>query len=110
MLGAPILMNAMLACPKKKKCTHGVQMLTGGAPPPPSVIQRFRDEVGIDTRTGYGLTESYGPASTHLPDEDWISKYLMLIKVYYELLSFCCDNRLYSHCSFVIILPSPSLL
>lgn len=74
MLGAPILMNAMLAYPGKKKFTHAVTLLTGGAPPPPSVIQRFKEEVGIHTRTGYGLTESYGPASTHQFDEDWTGK------------------------------------
>ena len=71
MLGAPILMTAMLACPTKKKFAHGITLLTGGAPPPPSIIKRFKDEIGIHTRTGYGLTESYGPASTHLHDEDW---------------------------------------
>lgn len=74
MLGAPILMTTMMSYPGKRKFTHGVKMLTGGAPPPPAVIQRFLDEIGIAARTGYGLTESYGPASTHLPDPEWTCK------------------------------------
>jgi acyl-coenzyme A synthetase/AMP-(fatty) acid ligase len=76
MLGAPILMTAMLAYPGKKKLPHPVQMLTGGAPPPPALIQRLKDEIGVTARTGYGLTESYGPASTHLHDPEWNSKSL----------------------------------
>ena len=74
MLGAPILMTAMLSHPARKKFRHRVQMLTGGAPPPPVMIQRFLDELGVEAKTGYGLTESYGAASTYLPDPEWKSE------------------------------------
>lgn len=74
MLGAPILMTAMLTHPARKKFRHRVQMLTGGAPPPPVMIQRFLDELGVEAKTGYGLTESYGAASTYLPDPEWKSE------------------------------------
>lgn len=66
-VGAPITMNTMLAYdgPHRKKFTHKIQFLTAGSPPPPAVIARFRDHIGIDVCTAYGLTEVFGPVTRH---------------------------------------------
>ena len=71
MCGAPITMLTMLSHAQRFKFAHEVQMLTGGAPPPPSLMRRFTEETGVSIRTSYGLTESYGPATFHLPDPQW---------------------------------------
>lgn len=64
-------MNTMLSCPTRRKFSHSVKMWTAGAPPPPAVIKRFSEELGVSVQTAYGLTESYGPVSTHIPDPEW---------------------------------------
>jgi fatty-acyl-CoA synthase len=74
MCGAPITMITMLSYPDRIKFSHEVKMLTGGAPPPPSLMARFTAETGVSIRTSYGLTESYGPATFHLPDPQWDGK------------------------------------
>ena len=71
MAGAPIIMNAMLSYPGAKKFTHQVKMLTAGAPPPPSVMKKFKAELGVFVQTAYGLTETYGPMSNHSFDPSW---------------------------------------
>lgn len=38
-------------------------MWTAGAPPPPSVMKKFAEELGVTVQTAYGLTETYGPIS-----------------------------------------------
>ncbi len=48
-------------------------MWTAGSPPPPSVIQEFQDVLGINVQTVYGLTEVYGPVTSHIVDPHWIS-------------------------------------
>jgi len=72
--GAPITMGTMLAYPQRNKFSHSVKMWAAGAPPPPSVIKQFTEELGIVTQTAYGLTETYGPISSHLPDPEWHTK------------------------------------
>lgn len=67
-------MTTMLSYPECRKFEHRVRMWTAGAPPPPSVLKRFRDEVGVEVVTAYGLTETYGPMSTHIPEPEWTSK------------------------------------
>lgn len=71
--GAPITMTTMLAYPDRIKFTHPVRMWTAGAPPPPSVIRRFSEELGVSVTTAYGLTETYGPITTHIPEPEWTS-------------------------------------
>jgi fatty-acyl-CoA synthase len=46
-VGAPITMTTMLAYENKFKFSHAVKMMTAGSPPPPVVMQRFRDEIGM---------------------------------------------------------------
>ena len=78
MNGAPIVMSSLLSGdPKRKqevcdivnqyldgKC---VKMMTAGSAPPPSVIKQCQEELGIDCVTAYGLTETYGPSTIHVP-------------------------------------------
>lgn len=71
--GAPITMTTMLAYPEKKRFEHHVQMWTAGAPPPPAVIRQFTEQLGVNVQTAYGLTETYGPITTHLPDPEWVT-------------------------------------
>lgn len=44
-------------------------MMTAGAPPPPSLMRALEKETGIKAGTAYGLTESYGPSTLHIPDD-----------------------------------------
>lgn len=67
--GAPITMTTLLSDPSRRKFTHGPKMWTAGSPPPPSVMRRFEEELGVTISTAYGLTETYGPISTHIPQD-----------------------------------------
>ena len=49
--GAPILMNTLLSSPLKKRFNHAVKFMTAGAPPPPSVIKKFAEELGVFVQT-----------------------------------------------------------
>lgn len=65
--GAPITMLTMLTHHEKfpqEKVAHDVSFITAGAPPPPSLIDKFQTAFGISVQTAYGLTESYGPISS----------------------------------------------
>ncbi|KAH7365351.1 hypothetical protein KP509_18G022500 [Ceratopteris richardii] len=61
--GAPIVLNILASAPPSdvKKLPSKVQVLTGGAPPPPSILSRMED-LGFDVTHSYGLTETFGPA------------------------------------------------
>ncbi len=62
-------MTTLLSDPSRRKFTHGPKMWTAGSPPPPSVMRRFEEELGVTISTAYGLTETYGPISTHIPQD-----------------------------------------
>ncbi len=47
-----------------------IRVLTAGAPPPPSVLEKTR-AMGFDVMQVYGLTETYGHISQCLWQEDW---------------------------------------
>eukprot|EP01038_Epipyxis_sp_PR26KG_P008148 gene8148-11029_t len=71
MSGAPITMITMLSYPEKIKFKHPVKFWAAGAPPPPAIIQKCTEELGMHIQTAYGLTETYGPISNHIPDPYW---------------------------------------
>lgn len=58
--GAPIVLS-VLACAPIKQLPSTVHVLTGGAPPPPSILSRMED-LGFEVMHSYGLTETFGPA------------------------------------------------
>ncbi|MEJ1991696.1 MAG: AMP-binding protein, partial [Maritimibacter sp.] len=47
-----------------------IRVLTAGAPPPPSVLEKTR-AMGFDVMQVYGLTETYGHISQCLWQDDW---------------------------------------
>jgi fatty-acyl-CoA synthase len=60
--GAPIVLNMLAnASVDVERPSHGVKVMTAGAPPPPAVIQKI-EEMGFEVTHVYGLTEVYGPA------------------------------------------------
>jgi len=54
---------------KKDLRGRSIKMMTAGAPPPPSLMRALEKETGIQAETAYGLTESYGPSTLHIPDD-----------------------------------------
>ncbi|MCO5563074.1 hypothetical protein L7F22_016710 [Adiantum nelumboides] len=61
--GAPIVLNILATAPTNeiKRLPSTVHVLTGGAPPPPSILSRMED-LGFVVTHSYGLTETFGPA------------------------------------------------
>ncbi|KAI5068438.1 hypothetical protein GOP47_0017199 [Adiantum capillus-veneris] len=61
--GAPIVLNILASAPinEIKRLPSTVHVLTGGAPPPPSILSRMED-LGFVVTHSYGLTETFGPA------------------------------------------------
>lgn len=70
--GAPVVLNMMASAqPCDKKPLPGrIDVLTGGAPPPPSVLARM-EEQGFSVIHSYGLTETYGPALVCAWKPEW---------------------------------------
>ncbi|XP_011038309.1 PREDICTED: butyrate--CoA ligase AAE11, peroxisomal-like [Populus euphratica] len=60
---APIVFNVLLeARPhERREITSPVEILTGGAPPPASLLQKI-ERLGFHVTHAYGLTEATGPA------------------------------------------------
>ena len=72
MCGAPIVLNMLVHAPEevKVKFDHTVEVATGGAAPPSSVIAAM-ERLGFRVTHLYGLTETYGPASICAWQRDW---------------------------------------
>ncbi|GKV20336.1 hypothetical protein SLEP1_g30476 [Rubroshorea leprosula] len=60
---APIVFNILLEAKPHERCpiSSPVQVLTGGAPPPASLLQKI-EPLGFKVTHAYGLTEATGPA------------------------------------------------
>jgi fatty-acyl-CoA synthase len=74
--GAPITMNTLLNYrgPERVRFNHAVRMWVGGSPPPAVTIRRIFDELNIKVTTIYGLTETYGVATSATPDPEWAGR------------------------------------
>jgi len=70
--GAPIVLNLLAHAPEsaKRRFDHPVKVMTGGAAPPSTIIANM-ERLGFEVTHGYGLTESYGPATICFPQEAW---------------------------------------
>ncbi len=72
MCGAPIVLNMLINAPDEvvRSFPHTVEVATGGAAPPSSVIARM-EEMGFHVTHLYGLTESFGPSTFCAWQADW---------------------------------------
>ncbi len=70
--GAPTVLNGMIEeCERRDfRVAAPVQVLTGGAPPPASVIGAMEAR-GFNIVHVYGLTETYGPSVVNVWHEEW---------------------------------------
>ncbi|TVU48477.1 hypothetical protein EJB05_08115, partial [Eragrostis curvula] len=70
--GAPTVLNMIANAPasERKPLPGRVRVSTGGAPPPPQVLAKM-EELGFDVVHGYGLTETYGPATLCVWKPEW---------------------------------------
>ncbi len=69
---APIVLQTLCESPQAPASPFDpkVRVLTAGAPPPPSVLERAA-RLGLEVMQVYGLTETYGHISQCLWKEDW---------------------------------------
>ncbi|MBV9783143.1 MAG: acyl-CoA synthetase [Acidisphaera sp.] len=61
MCGAPVVLTMLIHAPEAAPLARPVQLMTGGAAPPSTVIARM-EQLGFDVHHLYGLTETYGPS------------------------------------------------
>jgi fatty-acyl-CoA synthase len=72
MCGAPVVLNMLIHAPRETKAAfeHVVEIATGGAAPPSTVIAGM-EAMGFRVTHLYGLTESYGPATLCAWQDGW---------------------------------------
>ena len=72
MCGAPTVLTMLINAPAElRRALPGrVKMMTGGAAPPSTVISAM-EALGFDVQHGYGLTETYGPATFCYQMPEW---------------------------------------
>ncbi|KAL8043019.1 hypothetical protein ABFS82_09G093500 [Erythranthe guttata] len=70
--GAPTVLNMIVNSTHRKPLPHKVEIMTGGAPPPPSILSKI-EELGFNVSHLYGLTETYGPATSCVWKPEWDS-------------------------------------
>jgi fatty-acyl-CoA synthase len=70
--GAPIVLTMLIHAPDeaKRRFDHPVEIATGGAAPPSAVIEAM-ERMGFRVTHLYGLTESYGPATLCVMQDEW---------------------------------------
>jgi fatty-acyl-CoA synthase len=70
--GAPIVLNMLAQAPAAQRVAFSqtVNVATGGAAPPSSVL-RAMEELGFRVTHLYGATETYGPATSCVPQPEW---------------------------------------
>ena len=70
--GAPIVLNMLVHAPNelKRRFDHPVDVATGGAAPPSSVIANM-EQMGFRITHLYGLTETFGPATLCAWQPEW---------------------------------------
>ncbi len=69
---APIVLSMLAESEHAPKTAYNprLNVMTAGAPPPPSILQRF-SALGMDVMQVYGLTETYGHIAHCLPKPEW---------------------------------------
>ncbi|CAL0334795.1 unnamed protein product [Lupinus luteus] len=69
---APIVFNIILEAKQSERCEikSKVQILTGGSPPPASLLEKI-ESLGFHVTHAYGLTEATGPALVCEWQEKW---------------------------------------
>ncbi|KAJ9172585.1 hypothetical protein P3X46_015802 [Hevea brasiliensis] len=72
--GAPTVLNMIVnsAVCDQKPLPHKVEVMTGGAPPPPQILLKM-EELGFGVSHLYGLTETYGPGTYCAWKPEWDS-------------------------------------
>jgi fatty-acyl-CoA synthase len=72
MCGAPVVMTTLIHAPDtvKVRFEHTVEMATGGAAPPSTVIAAM-EGMGFRVLHLYGLTETYGPSTFCAAQDAW---------------------------------------
>lgn len=70
--GAPIVLSMLIDAPEEERTvlTHPVKVMTAGAPPPATVLEKTR-ELGFEVMQVYGLTETFGHVTQALWREEW---------------------------------------
>ncbi|XP_022861511.1 probable acyl-activating enzyme 1, peroxisomal isoform X1 [Olea europaea var. sylvestris] len=70
--GAPTVLNMIINSPPsdQRPLPHKVEIMTGGAPPPPQIISKI-EELGFRVSHLYGLTETYGPGTSCIWKPEW---------------------------------------
>lgn len=70
--GAPTVLNMIINSPPsdRRPLPHKVEIMTGGAPPPPQIISKI-EELGFRVSHLYGLTETYGPGTSCIWKPEW---------------------------------------
>ncbi|KAI8031255.1 putative acyl-activating enzyme 2 [Camellia lanceoleosa] len=70
--GAPTVLNMIVNAPSNDRCPlpHKVEVMTGGAPPPPQILLKM-EELGFGLSHLYGLTETYGPGTSCVWKPEW---------------------------------------
>ena len=72
--GAPIVLNLIVNADTatKREINHSINVMTAGAPPPPSTLEKM-EAAGFNVTHAYGLTETYGPSVVSAWNHDWDS-------------------------------------